>query len=114
MWVIVFLCLLVFAVIVAILIALGVGIGYLLHALIPGLGIDLAIVAGAVFAAALLDILARIFVAGMQIRREIGDEEPDAYADMDADAHADEPFVRIPPNWRRGHSSARKGKPKRR
>jgi hypothetical protein len=89
---------LIFAAIGAILIGLGVGVGYLLHALIPGLQIDLAIVAGAVFAVGLIDLFMRFLQAFRNTANELNEDA----------AFVDEPFVAIPPGWFRLHRSGRK------
>jgi hypothetical protein len=88
MWFAVLFFLLVFGAIGAALIGLGVGIGYLLRALIPGLEIDLAIVAGAVL------------WAMRETKREADEEE----------IFAHEPLVALPRSWLRPEPFGRKSK----
>jgi hypothetical protein len=104
MWFTILFCLAVFGIIGAILIGLGIGIGYLLHALVPDLEIDLAIVAGAVFAVGLLDLIPRFI--GM-VREAKDEDEKEEFL-------ADDSLVAVPRSWLRPESSSRKSKKRKR
>jgi membrane protein implicated in regulation of membrane protease activity len=78
--------LLVLAILGTILIGLGVGIGYLLWAILPGIDLGMAIVAGAVFAVGLLDLFRRLVVS---MKKQQEDSEAEA-------ALGDEPLVVMP------------------
>ncbi len=65
---------------------LGIAFGYALHALIPGLELGWALVAGAVFATGIVDMMARFLLAARGTR-QTNEEE---------DLVGAEPWIRIP------------------
>jgi hypothetical protein len=76
----------VFCVVAIPVIGLGLALGYGLRAVIPGLDLGWAIVAGAVFATGIVDMAARLLLATRE-REPPSDED---------DILADEPWIRIP------------------
>jgi hypothetical protein len=93
------LLLLVFGVVAVPVIGLGLALGYGLRAVIPGLDIGWAIVAGAVFATGIVDLTARFLLAARVEKRsaEEGDEEEDDDDDEEEEEEGpDEPWVTIP------------------
>ena len=78
--------LLTLAILGTILIGLGVGIGYLLWAILPGIELGMAIVAGAVFAVGLLDLFRRLMAS---MKKQQKDSEAEA-------ALGDKPLVVMP------------------
>ncbi len=90
------------AVIAAIVTGIGVALGYLLAAVIPGLSLGLAIVAGMVAAVGTLDLFLRLISA--LNRRASASEEGDEASEFD------EPFVVIPRGfWRASRRRKKKG-----
>ena len=76
----------VFCVVAVPVIGLGLALGYLLRAVIPGLDLGWAIVAGAVFATGIVDMTARFLLAIRERERTAGEE----------DLMADEPWLVVP------------------
>ncbi len=89
MWRVALVLLVVSGVIGAAVIDLGIGIGYLLRALIPGLEIGMAIVAGAVFAIGILGLFGRVIRAFQEKADDLNVEAP----------FADDSFIAVPRNW---------------
>ncbi len=80
------LLLVVFLVVSVPVLGLGIAIGYALHALIPGLELGWAIVAGAVFATGIVDMMARLLMATRETEQMTEQE----------DLMADEPWLVFP------------------
>jgi hypothetical protein len=76
----------IFCIVAVPVIGLGIGLGYALKALIPGLDLGWAIVAGAVFAVGIVDMTARFLLAVRKTRQDAEEEE----------SAGDEPWIRIP------------------
>lgn len=78
--------LMVFGVVTVPVIGLGLALGFGLRALIPGLDLGWAIVAGAVFAVGIVDMAARLLIATRE-REQMTEQE---------DLMADEPWLVFP------------------
>ena len=83
---VVVLLLMIFCVVAVPTISLGIGLGYGLHALIPGLDLGWAMVAGAVFAVGIVDMAARLLIATRE-REQMREQ---------GDLMADEPWLVLP------------------
>jgi len=90
--------LVVFGIITVPVLGLGIALGYGLRALIPGLELGWAIVAGAVFATGIAEMMTRSLLAVRTGMRSVagGDEEEEEEEEDEGEEGPDEPWVTIP------------------
>ncbi len=84
-------------------VGLGIALGYGLHALIPGLDLGWAIVAGAVFATGIVDMTARFLLATRKADRPTDEE----------DVVIGAPWITIPRSFFPPAASRKRGRKKR-
>ena len=84
-----------------IIIAIGVGIGFILSSLIPGVGIGMGIIAGAIFSIGLLDFLIR-FLSKLDRTEYISNE----YEDLEFE----DPYIVSPQQFWRSSNNVKKRK----
>jgi len=74
------------------ILGLGIGLGYGLHAVIPGLDLNWAIVAGAVFSVGIWDMLMRFMTIAHGIEQDLREKDDED----EEQTQSDEPWVVIP------------------
>ncbi len=100
---VVLLLLMIFCLVAVPVLGLGIGLGYALKAVIPGLDLGWAIVAGAVFAVGIIDMAARFLRATREMKRP----------DEEEDVTTDEPWIVFPRSFFPPAVSRRRGRKKR-